>query len=530
MRSFNLVKEKWIPCIMLDDKPDETGLLEALTRAHKIREIFDPSPVVTVSLHRLLLAILHRNFGPANLEEWKILWSKGKWDDKKLSEYFVRWESRFDLFDRERPFYQSPELPAAEKHPILHLAMDVSSGNNATLFDHSRDAEPQAVAPGVAARYVVSTQSFSIGFGKSYPFYFSDSPLIRGMTTLAVGTTLFETLALNLIVYNSNRPFPWTGEDLPIWERDELPQPDKDGSPVSGYLDYLTWQSRRIHLFHEDESGKVRYCQIQQNLKLPDELPLDPFKCFTRDEKRGYIPLSIRRDRALWRDSHTLFQTTDATHKRPELLNFVSKIEGERSEGNLEAATAYRLAAIGLTTEAGKAASVLLWRHERLPLPLKYLHDEYLLASLKDALDIAEKAGQQLSWSSWYLSKLLITGDVQNVNKQQQVEISNFQKHLGIDTPYWSQLGIVFPRLLTELAEDITIQGEDIFYGVETIPRWAGEVRRAALAAFDEAVSGLDRSARMLKAVTLADVRFRSKLNSILDEALEPYKISAERR
>jgi CRISPR system Cascade subunit CasA len=156
MPSFNLVKEKWIPCIMLDGKPDEMGLLDALTRAHEIREIFDPSPLVALSLHRLLLAILHRNFAPANLEEWEALWNRRKWDDKKLSEYFIRWEHRFDLFDKERPFYQSPERPAAEKHPVLRLAMEASSGNNATLFDHNTDAEPEAVAPDIAARYVVS--------------------------------------------------------------------------------------------------------------------------------------------------------------------------------------------------------------------------------------------------------------------------------------------------------------------------------------------------------------------------------------
>lgn len=537
MPSFNLVKEKWIPCIMLDDKRDEMGLLEVLTRAHQIREVFHPSPLVTVSLHRLLLAILHRNFGPANLEGWKTLWNKGKWDDKKLSEYFIGWERRFDLFDKERPFYQSPELPGAEKHPVLHLAMETSSGNNATLFDHSMDAEPKAVTSSVAACYVVSAQSFSIGFGKSRPFYFSDSPLIRGMTTLAIGSTLFETLALNLIVYNSERPFPWIGEDLPIWERDELPQPDRDGSPISGYLDYLTWQSRRIHLFPEGEPAKVRYCQIQQGLKLPDELPLDPFKCFTKEEKRGYVPLNIRQGRAVWRDSHTLFQTADATHKRPEMLNFLSRVDVERREGKLGAATAYRLAVIGLTTEAGKAASVLLWRHERLPLPLKYLGDEKLVDTLKHALNMAEDVGR-LFLPGFHdkgrkyprpfqeLASALLPLD--NRGNPDQDAVKSFVDHLAPGTPYWSQLGITFPRLVTELAEDITKDGEDIFYGLKTIPWWANEVRRAALAAFEEAVSSLDQSARVLKAVTLADVHFRSRLNSILDKALEPYKLSAK--
>jgi hypothetical protein len=42
-----------------------------------------------------------------------------------------------------------------------------------------------------------------------------------------------------------------------------------------GYLDYLTWQSRQIKLFPEENS--VRVCQIQQNFKLNDESLFDPF-------------------------------------------------------------------------------------------------------------------------------------------------------------------------------------------------------------------------------------------------------------
>ena len=81
MSSYNLVDEKWMPCIMPDGKTKDFGLQEVLVRAHEIKELLDPSPLVTVSLHRLLLAILHRNFGPASLPKWQELWNKDKWDE-----------------------------------------------------------------------------------------------------------------------------------------------------------------------------------------------------------------------------------------------------------------------------------------------------------------------------------------------------------------------------------------------------------------------------------------------------------------
>ena len=104
--SFNLVDEKWIPCIMLDDTFRELGILETLSKAHDIKEIFDPSPLVNAALYRLLLAILHRNFGPPSIEEWKVMWESGHFDKSTLQDYFNKWHSRFDLFDKEHPFYQ----------------------------------------------------------------------------------------------------------------------------------------------------------------------------------------------------------------------------------------------------------------------------------------------------------------------------------------------------------------------------------------------------------------------------------------
>ena len=105
MPSFNLVSEPWIPCVTAQGVR-EFSLREVLAQAHTIKELSDDSPLVTVALHRLLLAILHRNFGPASFDEWKELWRASKWDEAKLNQYFEQWQHRFDLFDKDRPFYQ----------------------------------------------------------------------------------------------------------------------------------------------------------------------------------------------------------------------------------------------------------------------------------------------------------------------------------------------------------------------------------------------------------------------------------------
>ena len=63
--SFNLIDEPWIPCLRPDGTTIALGLRETLLQAHELREIRGDTPLETAALHRLLLAILHRVFGPS---------------------------------------------------------------------------------------------------------------------------------------------------------------------------------------------------------------------------------------------------------------------------------------------------------------------------------------------------------------------------------------------------------------------------------------------------------------------------------
>src|SRR5262249_24412847 len=152
----------------------------------------------------------------------------------------------------------------AKQLPVTILAQEAASANNPTLFDHQADSAPGGFGAAEAARYLVARQAFSLGGGVSQPFNLSHSTLIRGDTVLAFGETLFETLALNLMPYNRERPIPWVGEDSVAWEQDQPPVPDPAGTPARGYGDYLTWQSRRIYLIPEGDPPVIRRCQLRQ--------------------------------------------------------------------------------------------------------------------------------------------------------------------------------------------------------------------------------------------------------------------------
>src|SRR5207253_10481437 len=97
--------------------------------------------------------------------------------EETLALYWEPLHGRFDLFDEERPFYQVPPIEGVERRSVAILAAERASGNNATLFDHSVDDDPAALTCAEAARFLVATQAYAIGFGKSSPFYLCAAPL-----------------------------------------------------------------------------------------------------------------------------------------------------------------------------------------------------------------------------------------------------------------------------------------------------------------------------------------------------------------
>src|SRR6516225_3753501 len=108
-QGFNLIDSPWIPCVTPEGAVSPQGILAALGEARRFTEIRDASPLVTVALHRLLLAILHRVFGPETPDAWEELWKAGRFDAAILGGYLksTRVYPRFNLFDPKHPFYQT---------------------------------------------------------------------------------------------------------------------------------------------------------------------------------------------------------------------------------------------------------------------------------------------------------------------------------------------------------------------------------------------------------------------------------------
>ncbi|RIK42486.1 MAG: type I-E CRISPR-associated protein Cse1/CasA, partial [Chloroflexi bacterium] len=201
---FNLVDEPWIPCVMPDGTAHELSLRETLARAAEIRELSDPSPAVTVALHRLLLAVLHRSLqGPDSAEAWHAIWTGGAFDMQQVGGYLDAWRHRFDLFDAEHPFYQDHSLDIASAKPIARMVFGLTLGNYVTLFDHTTKVQSAALSPAQAARQLIAFHIFTLGgkVGLTGGDSASGGPLATAAVTVVNGDNLFQTLMLNLHQY-----------------------------------------------------------------------------------------------------------------------------------------------------------------------------------------------------------------------------------------------------------------------------------------------------------------------------------------
>lgn len=507
MFTYNLLEEKWLPCVMnADNSLRDLSLRGVLLDAQNVREIVGDSPPVTIALHRLLLAILHRALNaPQSANEWNDIWRSKKFSAEKIEKYFNECKHRFDLFDEKFPFYQTKSLENLVQNNAVFL-LSFQAKANATLFDHSNSSQANYVEPEKAARILIGIQSFDFGGTKTSENgkeSVSPSPLIQSAVCLVRGNNLFETLMLNLHHYSSEDGEPFSfraAEDLPTWERPEETKAEE--RLPKGYADLLTWQSRRIYLKAEksEETGKisVKDAVVMRGYSFPKQFQRndkETMSGFQKHDVKGYVPTKYEENKSLWRNSFSLFQSVDSLNSRPKTLSWLSDLIGE---GFLDKNHDYHLEIYGLNHDLKNIAKLLFWQKESFRLPLAFLTDENLVNNLKTSIDFAEEIGKNLRSSADTLAFHIIPKPA-NESKESgskrdweraRIMARNFQAMPF----YWSTLELRFQSLLSDLPND-----KDA-----AMRRWFAEVLCVASDAFERTTDSLSGSAQELKAAVEA--------------------------
>jgi len=516
--SFNLLESDWLPVLFAGEpKPREVSIREALARAPDIVRLGNESPLETVALHRLLLAIVHRAHPSRSDGDWAALRSAGRFDGAALDEYFARWSDRFDLFDTVHPFFQTPGLPESVATSIAKLGHQFSSGNNPLLFDHSADDSPPGFTPAQAARLVVAQQSFAVGGLitrlKDDPPSAEASYLLKAAVVVVTGKNLFETLLLNMVrvAGREGAPFEFKPEeDAPAWEQGP---PEANRRRILGYLDLLTWQSRRIRLLPPEPDGLVREVVVMAGWQLNEGVNSADFEtmvAFTKNEKAAAgqnprPPVGFRPERALWRDSLAVLQHSD-DGRRPRTLEHLA---GLQFSGYLERSEVVGLATYGVSSDRAK---LFLWREEAFPLPLAYLVDDGLLARLVSGVESARVAGGQLRSAVRVLAEKSLAPDG-NADKDR---VTALVDSLAPERSYWPALDLPFRTFIRDLAAQYASDG-----GKAAREAWADEIRRAATDAYDLAAAALATSGRGYRAAAESAGLFHAGIRRATEPLLE---------
>jgi CRISPR system Cascade subunit CasA len=509
---FPLTTEPWIPCRRLDGSSRELGFIDVLVNAHELEAVRDASPMVTLGLHRLLLAILHRVFGPNDLATWRSMYSSGRFEADRVQSYLTGQRERLDLTHPERPFFQVRGLTKLyEPDGLGRLMLERSNyGAAVNVFQHRPRAEAaaEAIPLAVAARNLVALQGFAPGGlvrKKDEPGSASAAPLNRGAFVLVQGKSLFETLMLNLLVYAPDRGAPIPGrarDDVPSWEGTPLPRPLGSKESIRkprGWVDLLTWQSRRVELEVHDGSRVtgIVYCVAQG---LDREGLTDPMLPY-RVGETGIVAIDLSEDRAVWRDCHALLRRGGADGAKPPMA--VSQIAKFELRSILGSRPTFVLDVLGMR---GDQAAIKLARHERISLPSAILADDERVAQVGQATSALDAVARRLTYATRDAIELALAPGGRKPDKE---DVRRVADAVGIERVFWGRMAAPFEVFLDELArEPVDVAFE----------RLASKVRREARDCLRVSTDALGRGSANLHGAAIAERRLNAGLHELLPD------------
>lgn len=502
---FDLMEQPWLPVERYDGSTEHVGLRMLLLEAGNLRRVAAETPTMTASLYRLVLALAHRVYGPADEDAWAQFWRNG-FPANGLDDYQERHLERFDLFHPDRPFLQCPPLASCNPVSPAKLVLERAAGNNVTLFDHTTAADEVLLEPGLAARWLVTVHAYDPG-GTKTPYRKIKSS-VRGLANyfgmaLVEGGTLLETLLLNMPIYRPawEQPIGTSVRDRPAWEANTFPDPEPEKRPALGWTDLLTWPARRILLLpRQTENGPVVAnvviapgSELQQDLadvelmaafrrppRKPRQKKWGPFKAVRLDERRG-----------VWRHTETLLLAGDEQQRRrPRTLEHIAELV---ENGVIPDDNVYTLRVFGQRLDP-KAAVVESWAEEAVAAPVALLRARYESAGpiIGHAADLADQAAQAL----------------RDMEKDYAAAMS-VNRESGIDLAYWARLPRPFDDFLRALARALTEGSSE----TTAIEGWAEAVRRAATLTANRWAYGSPRTGRALSQAGRTFGRFTAQLH-----------------
>lgn len=498
MTSYNLLTEPWIPVMDGAGNIKNMGIVDTLKESYSLIEVSDSSPLVQFGVYRLLIAFVMDALELKNERGLAKAIERKQFDPEVIDSYAEKWKNRFDLFDKEQPFMQSPENASleTEKVPIHFLLLHISpSYNNQFLYHGLEDSH--AFSSELCARGLVAIPPFITAGGRGY------SPSINGSPPLYIlvkGDNMFQTILYNTCVIDPIvKP---TGNEPPAWRSDMKVEPGKETFQFS-LLEGLTWRPRRIRLLPGKGgvctySGRVKESLVSEmyfgpGLKAAGEWA-DPQIAY-RFTSKGRSPIRPEESREPWRDIgplallHKDEYCSDNGKVRYEQPTVVTQYKKLVEDGAISNKKPLMLELYGIRTETGKM-KVFEWTIERLSLSWDVMYIKNVDKQVQNAIDCAEIVARNIGWA---IKKAYPRNGEGNKNALGYIiENATFA--------YWSSVKQQFMEwFLKELSSQQSDKPLDPDAPQRLLNQWKEIIVKEGIRCLDIAIDPLDTNAKELE-------------------------------
>ena len=398
--SFNLWTEPWIGVENATGQMDYLGIEQVLLRAHEWRMLYEPSPLIEVGIHRLLVAILQDALQPQKNSDLERLWRAGQFPHKELAQWARVNVERLDLFSVDHPFMQSADLglapsKQANSKSAAYLFPEIPTGNEVAWHHHGTESDHALCAKCVAGG-LVSTSAFAYTGGRRI------RPSVNGGSPtyiLPQGRTVFETLTATLIT-PPYMPDSLFGRDDCAWWRHDSVITQYQVMHNLGYLHSLTFPIRRVRLHPAKldatcwRCGKpmawgVKTMIYQMGERRPKRAAIwaDPFMARRTRKGSSALTLNFKDQVSVWRDSTVAITRITPEHNKkragilpPRFLEQLTQLRiGQADQG-------LRFRWVGLRTEK---ARVWEWLDFQLDVSLFQLRNKRTAAAVNRMVSLA---------------------------------------------------------------------------------------------------------------------------------------------
>lgn len=479
--TFNLWSEPWIMVESVQGAIETVGIEQLLHNANRYRALYEPSPLVVVSIHRLLVAILQDIIRPQYERDLLDLWERDTFSGEKIVEFGRQYAHRFDLFSVETPFLQSADIPLHPKKKrqgksVGYLLQEQTAGTAVTHYNHTYD-DDQTLCAVCLAKGLLTIPAFASSGGAGI------KPSINGVPPIYVipgGETYYQSLVASLVtpyyrpkVADRKNDTPWWRHSPTVGKKEELLK--------VGYLHSLTFPARRVRLHPERMAeacsrcgGMTMWGAAEMVYEMGESRPKDaafwqdPFAAYRRKGDKEPIPIRPVEGREVWREFAGLFLPSDEGDKdkgfyRPAVIGQLENSELRRGLP-YDDTTPFPFQTVGLRTDM--KMKIFEWESNGFLVPPKALAD----------LDTGMKITQGIEFAARCDSIIKGTFRQYFGGSKQSERHKNLK--LRLSQSYWERLAPHFQEFVLALGTTADLD----------VPShaWLDTVQTAAIKQFEE--------------------------------------------